>query len=164
MIARKAGVSIPTVYKYFPTFDHLIPACTGLVAGRAPIRLGPEIFEGKGRIADRVRALACSVFRLHEYFSPWARWSESDAAASPALRSFLEQARMARRELTRQALTVPGARPPTEEFLLLSQILLEYPCWKMLTSSGKTSDRAAAIVADAILSLVRSYHPLKETS
>lgn len=164
MIARKAGVSIPTVYKYFPTVDHLLPACTGLVAGRAPIRLGPEIFDGKNRIADRVRILARSIFRLHEYFLPWRRWVDSDGVASPAHESFLEQGRKARKELARLALSAPGARPPKEELLVLAHNLLEYPCWKMLTSSGKTSDQAAAVVAGAIETLVRSHHPRKETS
>src|SRR3954465_16009412 len=32
MIAERAGVSIPTVYKYFPTRNDLIPACTGLAS------------------------------------------------------------------------------------------------------------------------------------
>src|SRR6185503_10074161 len=86
MIARKAGVSIPTVYKYFPTGNHLVPACTGLVAGRAPVRLDETLFQGLDGVPARVRALAGALFRLHEYFSPWLRWSDADAAAFPALR------------------------------------------------------------------------------
>jgi AcrR family transcriptional regulator len=89
MIARKAGVSVPTVYKYFPTGNDLIPACTGLVAGRAPLTLDDRIFEGLSRVPERVRAFARAVFRLHEYFAPWLRWSDSDAAAFPALQPFL---------------------------------------------------------------------------
>jgi len=57
MIAKRAGVSIPTVYKYFPTGNDLIPACTGLVASRAPVALDERIFDGLPRVADRVRAL-----------------------------------------------------------------------------------------------------------
>ena len=153
MIARKAGVSIPTVYKYFPTRDHLIPACTGLVASRAPLHLDGHLLDGLKRVPDRVRTLTRSLFRLHEYYSPWLRWSASAAPSTPALRAFLEQAARARRELTRQALTAPGGRPPSETLLLLAHVLLEYSSWRTLTSTGNTSDQAAAIVADAILRL-----------
>lgn len=35
-IAERAGVSLPTVYKHYPTLDELIPACVGHVTGLAP--------------------------------------------------------------------------------------------------------------------------------
>jgi AcrR family transcriptional regulator len=154
-IAERAGVSIPTVYKYFPTRNDLIPACTGLVGSRAPLVLD-GIFDGLTRVPDRVRALARALFRLHEYFAPWLRWVDSDAAALPALQVFLEQGRKGRLELLRLALTVPGGRPPGEQRILLGHVLLEYPSWKVLTTAGKSSDEAAAVVADAVLDLVRS--------
>jgi AcrR family transcriptional regulator len=156
LIAEHAGVSVPTVYKYFPTRNDLIPACTGLVASRAPLVLDGRIFDGLTRVADRVRALARALFRLHEYFAPWLRWVDSDAAALPALQDFLEQGRKGRLELLRLALTVPGSRPPGEQRILLGHVLLEYPSWKVLTTAGKSSDEAAAVVADAVLDLVRS--------
>src|SRR5262245_5914542 len=112
MIAKEAGVSLPTVYKYFPTRDHLIPACTGLVASRAPVALDGRVFDGLRQVEDRVRALAAAVFRLHEYFAPWLRWTESDAAAIPALRSYLDAGRKARLDLVRLALRPEGHRSP----------------------------------------------------
>lgn len=159
MIARGAGVSIPTVYKYFPTRDVLIPACTGLVAGRAPLALDERLFEGLGRVPERVRTLARSVFRLHEYFAPWLRWSDGDAAALPALRAFLEGGRKARLHLVRRALAPAGTRAPAEPLVLVAHVLLEFPSWRTLTAAGNTSDQAAVMVADAILSLVRSRRP-----
>src|SRR5687767_2873240 len=35
-IAQQAGVSLPTVYKHFPTMDELLEACTGHAAALAP--------------------------------------------------------------------------------------------------------------------------------
>ena len=155
MIAQEAGVSLPTVYKYFPTRDDLIPACTGLVASRAPLALDERLFDGLRQVPERVRALALALFRLHEYFAPWLRWTEADAASIPALREYLEAGRKARLELVRLALRPEGHRSPPEPLVLMADVLLDYPSWRALAAETKNSERAAAIVADAILTLVR---------
>lgn len=158
MIAKSAGVSLPTVYKYFPTGNDLIPACTGLVSSRAPAALGDGLFKGLGRVSDRVEALARSLFRNHEYFAPWMRWTDGDSAAFPALRTFLDEGRKALRHLVRSALHAPGDRPPQKELLLLSEALLDFPAWKTLTSGGWSTDEAAASAAGAVLLLYRRFH------
>lgn len=157
MIAKAAGVSIPTVYKHFPTAESIVPACTGLVAGRAPVVLDESLFVGQTRLPGRVRALAEAMFRLHEYFAPWLRWSASDAAAFPAVRAFLGQVRDQHLALVRRALTLPGRRAPSKELVLLAYALLDFSTWRALTQLGKTSDQAAAVVADAVLHLCRSH-------
>ena len=156
MLAKRAGVSVPTVYKYFPTRDSLIPACVGWVAGRAPLVLDARIFEGARSVQDRVQALARSVFRIHEYFAPWLRWGDAAAAELPTLRAIFEEGRKGRLELTRRALTPPRGGPPSESLVLVAHVLLEYPSWKTLTTAGETTERAAIVVAAAILSLYRS--------
>src|SRR5690606_30300458 len=90
MIAERAGVSLPTVYKYCPTRDDLIPHCTGLVLGEAPVRLDEDVFDGQADLPARLRALVRRVFALHEHLAPWARWSARDAAELPALRAVLD--------------------------------------------------------------------------
>lgn len=157
MIARKAGVSVPTVYKYFPTANDLIPACTGLVAGRAPVALDDRLFEGRDGVPDRVRALASALFRLHEYFSPWLRWSDGDAAAFPALRGYLQQVRDYQGEVIRRALTPKGVKAPSGALVALARVLLDFPSWRTLTESGRTSEQAAAEAAEAILAIYRSH-------
>jgi AcrR family transcriptional regulator len=157
-IAERAGVSIPTVYKYFPTRNDLIPACTGLVASRAPVALDGRIFDGLPRVPDRVRALARALFRLHDYFAPWLRWSEADAAAFPALRVFLEQGRQGRRRLVRKALHAPGGPAPDKALVLLADVLLDVPSWRTLTGDGMNGDAAAMVAADAIVRLERKSH------
>lgn len=154
MIARKAGVSIPTVYKYFPTGDDLIPACTGLVASRAPVALDERLFDGHPQVADRVRILARALFRLHEYFAPWLRWTETDAAAFPSLRGFIEEGRRGREHLIRMALQPPGSPAPATSARLLAAVLLDFPSWRTLTSGGLTTERAATVAARAILTVI----------
>ena len=156
MIAKRAGVSLPTVYKYFPTRDSLTPACVGLVAGRAPLVLDARIFEGARSVQGRVQVLARSIFRIHEHFAPWLRWGDQAAPEFPTLRAIFEQGRQERLQLARRALTPPGGRPPAESLVLVAHVLLEYPSWKILTDAGNTSDQAATVVAAAILNLYRS--------
>jgi AcrR family transcriptional regulator len=162
MIARKAGVSIPTVYKYFPTADHLIPACTGLVAARAPLRLDEGLLKGLDGVPARVHALARALFRLHEYFSPWVRWSDADAAALPALREYLIQVRKQQVAIIRQALTAEGSKGPPERLVRLARVLLDHPSWRTLTEGGRSSDQAAREAADALLAIDRFHRHSKE--
>ena len=162
MIARKAGVSIPTVYKYFPTADHLIPACTGLVAAGAPVRLDEGLLKGLVDLPARVHALARALFRLHEYFSPWLRWSDADAAALPALREYLNQVQKHQVAIIRRALTPEGSKGPPEMLVRLARVLLDFPSWRTLTDAGGSSDQAARAAADAILAIDRSHRHSKE--
>src|SRR6185436_19889389 len=155
MIARRAGVSIPTVYKYFPTANHLVPACTGLVAGRAPVALDETLFEGKNGLAARVRALASAMFRLHEYFAPWTRWTAADAAAFSELRDYLKRVQEHQIAVIRLALTPEGAQAPPESLVNFARILLDAPSWRTLAEATHSTERAAQLAADAILSIAR---------
>jgi hypothetical protein len=152
------------VYKYFPTANHLIPACTGLVAGRAPIFLDETLFTGLDGVPARVRALAAALFRLHEYLAPWLRWTDADAAALPALREFVKQGRARRIAIIRRALTPEGSKEPPEMLVRFARVLLDFPSWRTLTEAGRSSDQAAAEAADAILAIHRSYRLSKEKS
>ncbi len=149
MIAKRAGVSVPTVYKYFPSRNHLVPACTGSVLRESPVALGERLFDGLATPSRRVHALALAVFRLHEYLAPWARWAARDAAELPALRRFLADAVTHRRRLIRRAL----GPAPTRRLVALAELLLDWPAWRALTTNGETTDQAAAVVADAIIHL-----------
>ena len=162
MIAERAGVSVPTVYKYFPTAEHLIPACTGLVAGRAPVALDERLFEGLDGVPERVRALAVALFRLHEYFAPWTRWTPGDAAESPSLRDWVKQAQEHQVRMIRLALTPKGAKAPPERLVEFTRTLLDHSSWRTLTEATHSTDRSAAAAAEAVLTLLRSYPYSKE--
>jgi len=156
MIAKRAGVSIPTVYKYFPTANHLIPACTGLVAGRAPVALDETLFEGRDGLPERVHAVAAAFFRLHEYYAPWMRWGAADAASFPELRDYFKRVQDHQVAILRLALTPKGAKAPPEPLVLFARILLDAPSWRTLAEATHSTDRAARMAADAILSIARN--------
>jgi AcrR family transcriptional regulator len=89
-IAKRAGVSLPTVYSHFPSQHELIGACTGHVAAQAPQLAVDEILAAPD-LHTAAERLVVGVDRLNAYFEPWLAWHES------RLIPFLAQAGEARR-------------------------------------------------------------------
>jgi AcrR family transcriptional regulator len=86
-IAERADVALGTVYRYFPGYDELIPACTGygLATLRPPT---PEIFRRTTSVGARVTALVRESFGFWERAYPWMRHRECDRRAVPAVEAF----------------------------------------------------------------------------
>lgn len=64
-VAEEAGVSLPTVNKYFPTRDDLFDACTTHVAENLEYP-SPEILRAIKNPGDRLRRVVQEVYRMHE--------------------------------------------------------------------------------------------------
>ena len=90
-VAERAGVSLPTLYSYFPTQDALMRACTGQVAAGAP-ELPHEAILGAPDLRKAAARLVVAMDRLHAYSEPWFAW-RADAAIP-----FLAQLRAANRD------------------------------------------------------------------
>jgi len=142
-IAERAGVSIPTVYKHFPTPDAVLPACTALAAEHAPA-LDARLFDGARDAPERIRRLVDAVFRLRAYYAAWSRWI-AEESAPPALRPFLARERLRLRRMVRAALP-PAARG---ELVDLAAVLLSDASWRALKSRGP------GLVAAALITLCR---------
>ena len=76
-IAAEAGVSVPTVYKHFPTLDDLIGACTAHVAALAPEFPTERILEAED-LEAAVEALVAAVDAAHAHYAPWLVWREDN--------------------------------------------------------------------------------------
>jgi AcrR family transcriptional regulator len=85
-IAQEAGVSVPTVYKHFPTFDDLIRACTGHVAAQAPAFPAEAILQAP-QLEAAAEALVGAMDATHAHFAPWSAWREQNRI--PALAEIL---------------------------------------------------------------------------
>ena len=72
-IAHRAGVSLPTVYSYFPTQAAMMSGCTGHVAAGAPPLPVEEILAAPN-LPAAAATLVMSVDALHAYFQPWLSW------------------------------------------------------------------------------------------
>jgi AcrR family transcriptional regulator len=64
-VADKAGVSLPTLNKYFPTRDDLFIACTSHVLGQLEYP-SPEKLRTIQNPGERLRQVVHAVYRLHE--------------------------------------------------------------------------------------------------
>ncbi|HZN46802.1 MAG TPA: TetR/AcrR family transcriptional regulator [Ramlibacter sp.] len=89
-VAQQAGVSVPTVYKHFPTLDTLIQACTAHVASQAPAFPAEAILQAP-ELSSAVDALVAATDAMHAHFQPWLVWREQQRI--PALAAMLAQER-----------------------------------------------------------------------
>ncbi len=64
-VAEEAGVSLPTVNKYFPTREDLFTACTTHVTAALEYP-SPESLRAIQNPGDRLRRVVREVYRLHE--------------------------------------------------------------------------------------------------
>lgn len=64
-VAEEAGVSLPTVNKYFPTREDLFTACTTHVTANLKYPL-PETLKAIQNPGERLRRVVRDVYRLHE--------------------------------------------------------------------------------------------------
>lgn len=92
-IAERAGVSLPTVYKHFPTLDDLIQACTSHVAAQAP-RFPAEAVLAAPDLAGAAEALVAAVDAMHAHFRPWLVWREQQRIPALAEMAARERAQM----------------------------------------------------------------------
>jgi AcrR family transcriptional regulator len=68
-IAERAGVGVGTVYRHFPSYDELLPACGAPTLARlAPPdpAHAPELFDGAAATDERLRRLVDEVFGIYE--------------------------------------------------------------------------------------------------
>lgn len=156
MIARRAGVSLPTVYKYFPTRNDLIPHCTGAVMAAGPAPITRAALEALAGAPARIRALTDSTFAFYAHAAPWLRWSARDALELPALRDLLEGTARERTELARLTFAPRFAGAPPRELVALAAALLDFPTWQTLAGAGFTGAETVAVVSDALVTLVES--------
>ncbi|TFZ06784.1 TetR/AcrR family transcriptional regulator [Ramlibacter henchirensis] len=129
-IAEAAGVSLPTVYKHFPDFDALIPACTGHAAQFAP-PLPVERILACEDLPAASQALAQACDQRNAFFEPWMAWGEARQIES--LSRILAQQRVEFTGFCRQVLQrhLPGAAG-LDEMAAQWQALLDFEIWHAL--------------------------------
>jgi AcrR family transcriptional regulator len=129
-IAQAAGVSLPTVYKHFPDFDALIPACTGHAAQLAP-PLPVERILACEDLPAAAQALAHACDQRNAFFEPWMAWGEA-RQIEPLSRIVAEQ-RIQFTGLCRRVLQqhLPGAAG-LDEMAAQWQALLDFEFWHAL--------------------------------
>lgn len=138
-IAQRAGVSLPTVYKHFPTQAQLMAACTGHVAGQAPALPAAEILDAAS-LAAAAEALVDALDRIHAHFEPWKAWREHRLV--PTLGDMANRQRQQLTGLIAQVLARQLGTGEHRELAAVWESLLDFELWHRLVREHKLS-RAA---------------------
>ncbi|MEA2636671.1 MAG: hypothetical protein QOJ33_2431 [Chloroflexota bacterium] len=145
-IAERADVALGTVYRYFPSYDELIPACTGfgLTMLRPPT---PEIFGRATSVGGRVTALVDESFSFWERAYPWMRHRECDRRAIPAVQAFHRRQEARFEGLVRAAL---GPLARRRRVLDATVSLSDYSSWAAFHDRGVATTEAATLVTEIL--------------
>jgi len=156
-IAARAGVSEPTVYRYFPNRDALLEAASDEVAEQLGAPPQP-------RDADELPLLAIAVSDYYERNQSWLR----AALNEPALRPLRMAGRRRRKERLREILEPRLSHlDPREREIAFAMFtaILRAETWDYLTREGGLSSEETGVakswVARALLDALARDKPLK---
>jgi AcrR family transcriptional regulator len=157
LVARRADVAIPTVYKHFPTPAAMFGACIGHVSARTPA-LTAEVFGDATSAGERLARLVPALFDRHRMFAPWLRWSRHETHLQPDMAVFFAKMRERHLRLIHEALAPDhGPRPPRAPVALI-EALTSFDAWQTLTAgNGLSSHEAAAAVSETVMAIAAAH-------
>lgn len=144
-IAARADVAVGTVYYHFPTFDELIPACSGLGNELADPPT-PAIFKGLRSKQKRIERLVEDLFAFYERSRRVMQNVLRDEGEIPALARVGAERRAQLRTLIQEALG-PGL---LDDEVALVEALLDFPVWLSLRERGIRKEVAVAVMTRLI--------------
>ena len=149
-IARRADVSVGTVYKHFPSLDELVPACGELMyAITRPPSLGdaPEIFAGADSLEERLVRLVKELFDFYERGAPYIE-SDFQERRLPMVQEWEAYMRATIAGLARQALQPVE---PDEDVVQAVSALVDFSTFKSFMDRGIQKEQAAKTMNEVLL-------------
>jgi AcrR family transcriptional regulator len=149
-IARRADVSVGTVYKHFPSIEELVPACGELMyAITRPPSLddAPEIFAGAGSLEERLERLVSELFDFYERGAPYIE-TDFQERRLPAVAEWEAYMRATIAGLVREALVPAG---PDERAVQAVSALLDFSTFKSFLDREIQKDQAAKTMNEVLL-------------
>ena len=149
-IARRADVSVNTVYKHFPSQDELVPACGELMYAitRPPsLEDAERIFAGASSLEERLGRL---VEELYDFYERGAPYIETDFQERrlPEVREWEAYMRATIAGLVREALL---PIEPDEATVQTASALLDFSTFKSFVDRDVPKERAAKAINEVIL-------------
>lgn len=145
-IAARAGVSVGSVYKHFPTYDDAVAACTAHAA--ATIALPDAAgFAACTTLANRVLGLVREIFSFYERATMFERIRAEQERFAP-LRPFFAAEERQRIALTREALAPFAIDGRTVDVVAA---LLDAAVWGSLCRAGMSQAEAVDAISGFIL-------------
>jgi AcrR family transcriptional regulator len=153
-IAARAGVGIGTVYHHFPSYEDVVQACGArtMIITRPPT---PTIFAGLGPLDRRLERLVQELFAYYERYPAFER-GRCDREKLPVLAEGV-----ARRERMLEAVVREAFRPVSSPDALVrtTVALTDFAVYRSLTTSGLSTQEAAAQVTEVLLAWLNSVLP-----
>jgi AcrR family transcriptional regulator len=157
-IARRADVSVGTVYKHFPSLDALVPACGELMYAitRPPsLEDAPEIFAGAHTLEERLGRLVSELFDFYERGAPYIE-TDFQERQLPVVREWEAYMRATIAGLAREALLPAG---PDESTVGAVSALLDFPTFKSFMDRDIPKEQAAKTMNEVLLCWVAGLRP-----
>jgi AcrR family transcriptional regulator len=149
-IARRADVSVGTVYKHFPSLNELVPACGELMYAitRPPsLEDAPDIFAEAQALEERVRRLVEVLFGFYERGAAYIE-TDFQERRLPAVREWEAYMRATIAGLVREAL-LPAR--PDEDTVEAVSALLDFYTFKSFMDRDIPKEQAAKTINEVIL-------------
>lgn len=149
-IARRADVSVGTVYKHFPSLDELVPACGELMYAitRPPsLEDTPEIFAGAHSLEERLERLISELFDFYERGAPYIE-TDFQERQLPMVQEWEAHMRATIAGLVREALHSVG---PDERTVQGVSALLNFSTFKSFMDRDIQKEQAEEIMYEALL-------------
>lgn len=149
-IARRADVSVGTVYKHFPSLDELVPACGELMYAitRPPsLEDAPRIFTRANTLEERLGRLISELFDFYERGAPYIE-TDFQERRLPAVVEWEAYMRATVAGLVREALASAG---PDEITVQMVSALLDFSTFKSFLDRDIPKEQAAKTMGEVLL-------------
>jgi AcrR family transcriptional regulator len=149
-IAKRADVSVGTVYKHFPSLEELVPACGELMYAitRPPsVEDAPRIFAEAYSLEERVGRLVEELFAFYERGASYIE-TDFQERRLPEVQEWEAYMRATIEVLVREALLPAG---PDEGKVRAASALLDFSTFKSFVDREVPKEEAAKIINEVIL-------------
>ena len=149
-IARRADVSVGTVYKHFPSLDELVPACGELMYAitRPPsLEDAPRIFTRANTLEERLGRLISELFDFYERGAPYIE-TDFQERRLPAVVEWEAYMRATVAGLVRKALASAGLDEITVQMV---SALLDFSTFKSFLDRDIPKEQAVKTMGEVLL-------------
>ena len=151
-IARHAGVSLPTVYKHFPTLHELLQGCTAHVIAKAPPFPAEEILAAPD-LPAAAELLVAGMEQQHLHFEPWFAWREDSVI--PFLAEMADSYREMQSTFVARLLTHHLGKRVRREMIAAWESVLSFDLWhRLVRSHGLPRAAARRVLVQFLLAVI----------
>lgn len=150
-IAERAGVSLATLYRHYPTLEELVSACGALTMDlvRPPAPDEAEaVFAGARSREERLRRLVEATFGFYERAGRMVDNVRRDRDRLPVLARYHAELEAGLDALAVEAFRPLGGRPAD---VRLARALLDVRVWESLRERGLDQEEAVAVALTSLL-------------